>query len=275
MGRSLAAPETARNRPSRGGTRLSGAETAAWRMLCRMASAPILERIFADAAAFLAAFRDEVARGGLWLPGVQVPPPASALSSCLVRLVVPGQPPIEVEARLGAVSPPHGAGVVFDSPPEVLVALAERLAARAPGPTGEAGADDRAASTAERLRRLSTPEKVKLALVADREERFALLRNPNKLVHLYVLKNPRTGLDEVQYAVKSPTLSPDALVYAAEHRVFGADPQVRVALVRNPRTPSTVALRLLELLPERELRLLAKGNGRPELVQAARRKVLD
>jgi hypothetical protein len=48
---------------------------------------------------------------------------------------------------------------------------------------------------------------------------------------------------------------------------------VRLALVRNPRTPTSVALRLLDLLPDREIRALAKGNARPEVVQAARRKV--
>jgi hypothetical protein len=224
------------------------------------------ERAFADAAAFLAAYDAEVARGGLWLPGAAAPAGATALSTCRVRVRVGGAPPVEVEARLGSVAPGHGIAVVFDGVPEALSTLAARL-------RGGLASEPAGASVAERLRRLSTPEKVQLALVADREERFALLRDPTKTVHLYVFKNPRTGLDEVQYAVKSPTLSPEALVYAAEHRVFGADPQVRLALVRNPRTPTSVALRLLELLPDREIRALAKGNARPEVVQAARRKV--
>jgi hypothetical protein len=229
-------------------------------------------RVFADAAAFLAAFEAEVSRGGLWLPGADAPAGASALAACRVRVRVGGAASVELEfdARLGTVAPGHGIAVVFDGVPEGLSALAERLR----GAPDAEGAGAGPGSVADRLRRLSTPEKVQLALVADRETRFALLRDPNKTVHLYVLKNPRTGLDEVQFAVKSPSLSPDALVYAAEHRVFGADPQVRIALVRNPRTPNAVALRLLDLLPERELRTLAKGNGRPELVQAARRKVL-
>jgi len=231
---------------------------------------PLPERVFADAEAFLAAFEAEVSRGGLWLPGADQPAGAGALAVCRIRVRVGATESVEFDARLGTVAPGHGIAVVFEGVPEALSALAGRVRG-GPG-TEEAGAGP--GIVAERLRRLSTPEKVQLALVADRETRFALLRDPNKTVHVYVLKNPRTGLDEVQFAVKSPSLSPDALVYAAEHRVFGADPQVRIALVRNPRTPNAVALRLLDLLPERELRALAKGNGRPELVQAARRKVL-
>lgn len=234
---------------------------------------PVLRRLFPTPADFLAAYEAEIARGGLWLPGAEPPPGAhAALAPVQVSVEVRGQPPVVVDARLATYAPGHGLALVFDAEPPALTQLAERLRA---GPTGSTGPSPPAGqgNLADRLRRLSVPEKISLALVADREERFALLRDPNKTVHLYVLKNPRIGLDEVQYAIKSPSISPDALKYVSEHREWGNDANVRLSLVRNPRTPTSIALRVLELLPEREIRHFAKGNGRPEIVQAARRKV--
>ncbi len=236
-------------------------------------NSPQLRRTFAAPADFLAAYEAEIARGGLWLPGAEPPPGAhTALAPVQVAVEVPGQPPLVVDARIATIAPGHGLALVFDAEPPALTQLAERLRtgpALSPGPPAPAGQGN----LADRLRRLTVPEKVSLALVADREERFALLRDPNKTVHLYVLKNPRIGLDEVQYAIKSPSISPDALKYVSEHREWGNDANVRLSLVRNPRTPTSIALRVLELLPEREIRNFAKGNGRPEIVQAARRKV--
>lgn len=238
-----------------------------------------LQRTFDDAAAFLTAYDTEVARGGLWLPGARPPPGAGAnvaMAACQVTIAVVGQPAVTVDARVATVIPDLGVALVFDGIPATLTALAERLRARATEPGAPPADEPRPTGPgplADRLRKLSTPEKIALALGADREERFALLRDPNKLLHLYVLKNPRIGLDEVQYAIKSPSISPDALKYVSEHREWSCDPNVRLSLVRNPRTPNSIALRMLDLLPEREIRAIAKGAGRPELVQAARRKV--
>jgi hypothetical protein len=237
------------------------------------ASSPPLRRTFAAPADFLAAYEAEIARGGLWLPGAEPPPGAhTALAPVQVTIEVRGQAPVVVDAHVATIAPGHGLALVFEAEPPALTQLAERLRAGPalpPGPPAPAGQGN----LADRLRRLSVPEKVSLALVADREERFALLRDPNKTVHLYVLKNPRIGLDEVQYAIKSPSISPDALKYVSEHREWSNDANVRLSLVRNPRTPTSIALRVMELLPEREIRNFAKGNGRPEIVQAARRKV--
>ena len=100
-----------------------------------------------------------------------------------------------------------------------------------------------------------------------------LLKKTTKTLHLFVLKNPRIGLDEVQYAAKQPNLSPDALKHIAEHREWGANATVATALVRNPKTPMPLALRLLDKLPLSEVRALAKGGARDQIVHAARRKV--
>jgi hypothetical protein len=88
-----------------------------------------------------------------------------------------------------------------------------------------------------------------------------------------VLRNPRIGLDEVQYAAKLASLSPEAVKFIAEHVDWGQNPTVCAALVRNPKTAPATAIKLLDRIPMTDLRLIAKGGARQQVVQAARRKL--
>jgi hypothetical protein len=163
-------------------------------------------------------------------------------------------------------------------PPD-LAALVERLRAAPPveaEPPPEAEADDPgrpAGTTSQRLAALSPAQKMQLALSGSREERLTLIRDTNKTIHQYVLRNPRTSLDEVQWIAKQTSLSPDALSIIANHPEWGHDQTVCAALVRNPKTPSALAIRALDRISANDLRTVARGGGRPQIVQAARKKL--
>jgi len=229
---------------------------------------------------YLTTWRSEGASGGLLVRGALVPT-ATAMAPCTLVVRVGSHAPVEVEARIAAIVPGVGVAVMFPSPPTALQALAERLggepgAAEEPGaPSVEEDSDASAprGTVSERLKALNVAQKMALALSGDRETRFALMRDTNKVLHLYVLRNPRIGLDEVQYAAKLTGLSPDALKFIAEHREWGANATVCTALVRNPKTPLPIALRLLPKLPLTEVRAIAKGGARDQIVQAARKRV--
>jgi hypothetical protein len=200
-----------------------------------------------------------------------------------------------VESGWIASVAPAGVAVVFGGRPAALLALADRLLARGaepappvaakPAPPSlpveeaadeeDAGADEgRPAGTIyAQLDALSPSEKMRVALSGNREERFALLRDTNKVLHVYVLRNPRMGLDEVQYAAKLTNLSPDALKFISEHPEWGQNATVCSAIVRNPKTPMTIAIRLLDRVPQSDLRTIARGGARQPIVQAARKKL--
>ena len=110
-----------------------------------------------------------------------------------------------------------------------------------------------------------------LALSCGREERHHLLRDNNKVLHAYVLRNPHLGLDEVQAAAKLNSLSPEALKAIGDHPEWGQNSVICAALVRNPKTPMAIALRLLPRIPLNDLRAIAKGAGRQQVVLAARK----
>ena len=60
-----------------------------------------------------------------------------------------------------------------------------------------------------------------------------------------------------------------AMLTALFAQRFGA------ALVRNPKTPIPLAVKLVSRLPASELKVIAKSQGRPQIVQAAKKILLS
>ena len=118
-------------------------------------------------------------------------------------------------------------------------------------------------------------EKIQKALHGTKDERLKILRDNDKSLHMYVLKNPRLGLDEVTTLAKTATTSVEVIKTIAERREWCQRPEVASALVRNPKTPVPIAVRLLDFISKQELRRLAKSDGaRMPILQAARKKVI-
>ncbi|MHB8876550.1 MAG: hypothetical protein ACYC8T_22880 [Myxococcaceae bacterium] len=239
---------------------------------------PTLTVTYSSAEEFLSAFDAEISKAGLLVRGATLEnTPAGSL--CVVFVQVGGQPKVEVAGKVAAVVPGVGVAVMFNGVPGALAGLAQQLrsapAAPAPAAADEPGEEPEAprGSLFERLKTMTIPEKTQLALSGTREERAALLRDNAKTIHIFVLKNPRIGIDEIQYAAKLPSLAPDALKMIAEHRDWSGNATVCTALVRNPKTPLPLALRLLDRVPQSDLRALAKGGARDQIVHAARKKV--
>ena len=229
---------------------------------------PLLRATYASPGDFLAAFDGEIARGGLLVRGAEIGP-AQALSECRVSIEVAGSPPVEVSGRVAALAPGVGIAVIFQGVPPALAGLAAELRA----PAGPAADEAPRGALADRIKAMSVQQKMQAALSGSRDERLALIRDPAKVAHVFVLKNPRIGIDEVLYAAKSPNLAPDAIKLIAEHKEWSVNAAICTALARNPRTPVPIALRLLDRVPIGELRAIAKGGARDQIVHAARKRV--
>jgi len=132
-----------------------------------------------------------------------------------------------------------------------------------------------ARSTTQPIEAMSHAEKIQLALHGNRDQRMALLRDPNRALHQYVLKNPQTNADDVLTIAKNAQMSADLLKQIGERREWFQRPQIALALARNPKTPPDLAVRALEYVPMDALRQMAKGVGAlPHVAAAARKKVI-
>jgi hypothetical protein len=247
------------------------------------------DALFASADDLVTAYDAELSRKGLLLRGATVAQ-VTPMAPCTVAIHISGDRLFELSGKVAAVVPNVGVAVMLDDVPADLVDLVARartgalfgppllegeLVDEAPPPAEEEEPPEeaRAGTVWERLKTLSVAQKISLALSCDRETRFALLRDRNKTLHGFVLRNPRIGLDEVQAAAKMASLSPDALKQIADHKEWGMNATICTSLVRNPKTMLPLALRLLDRVPLSEVRAIAKGGARDQIVQAARKRL--
>jgi hypothetical protein len=122
---------------------------------------------------------------------------------------------------------------------------------------------------------MSHAEKIQVALHGNRDQRNAILRDNNRTLHPYVLKNPQLTVEDVLAIAKNPQMHPELLKQVADRKEWLQNAQIALALARNPKTPGTIAVRALDFAPADALRQIAKGTGAPpNVIQAARKKVL-
>lgn len=122
---------------------------------------------------------------------------------------------------------------------------------------------------------LNTNQKMQLAMRGDRLARTLLLKDLNRNLQSFVVQNPRISLDEVRSLAANRQALPDVLNTIAANKDWGANPNIVLALIRNPKTAASTAARLMEKVPIAEVRRLAKANDVPRAVNAAARKRLD
>jgi hypothetical protein len=238
-----------------------------------------LRATFTTPAALVASHDQEMTRGGLLVRG-EVPPDVALFAEVELEIEGGGRR-LVTPAQVVQMAP--GVGVAVTFVPAKVAGLAEWVAqARSLGAGGWPDAAPAArpgaapvASPAQRIRDASVAEKIQIALHGSRDERALILRDTNRLLHPYVLKNPNLQMDEVVAIARMSAMSPESLKLIADRREWIARPDVAIALVRNPTVPVPVALKALEHVSPADLRQLAKDTRtRPAIQQAARRKVV-
>ena len=129
------------------------------------------------------------------------------------------------------------------------------------GGDSEAPADEGSREiTAIRVKKMSMNEKMMLAPKADKLERAALLKDLNPSVARLIIRNPRITDQEINRIAKDVGTPADVLDAIGKNRKWIQNLEIKSSIVRNPRTPSQLALRQLNLLSTKEISLLAKSQ---------------
>ena len=125
------------------------------------------------------------------------------------------------------------------------------------------------------IKQMNIAQRVKLAILGNRDSRTILIRDPNRIVAGSVLKNPRLSDMEVINIAQSKTVDEDILREVAQARKWAKIYQVKVALVNNPKTPSHISLNLIRHLRDRELRALLWNKNLPGVVATTARRIVQ
>jgi hypothetical protein len=126
-----------------------------------------------------------------------------------------------------------------------------------------------------RLEGMSTGEKISLARRAPRGVVAGLIHGDDPRILRSLLANPRLLEQDAVTIATSARTPPESLTHLAHHPNWGRRLGVRQALVRNTRTPVSVALRLLFGLPGRDLSVLVRDPAVPKIVRVGAERKLD
>jgi hypothetical protein len=200
---------------------------------------------------------------------------------CDLELVFPSRERMNVPARVVLTGE---ASTVFAFDAFDREALGRHLAAPGPAPdpaapaAGEEEEEEREvaapSSVQERLRGLSVVEQLRAAREGDHAERVVLERLYGKIVWETLLRNPRITVPEVSRLARMGTMPRPLLELILGNPAWLQVPQVRRALLSNPRLSQDMVHKVLQLLSREELKLVPQITAYPGSVRMAARGLL-
>lgn len=199
----------------------------------------------------------DLAAGGVFAPGCTEP-----LGADCELIVRAGDDELVLAARVVFVDP-RGAGL------ELVDADPAQLAAMIAPPT-----DKPARNIHERLRGLSLAQQIKRAQKAEVSERIVLERMYGKTVWEPLLRNPRITAPEVARIARMGALPRPMIELICSNGAWLQIPEIRRALLSNPRLGTDQILRVLRLVPKHELKVAATATAYPHPVRDAAKRLL-
>jgi hypothetical protein len=126
----------------------------------------------------------------------------------------------------------------------------------------------------QRLSVMNVIERLTLALKGGREERMALIRDPNKMVQRAVLQSPRLTEQEVENFSAMTNVSDEVLRAISLNRNFVKSYAIIRNLTNNPKTPMDISLHFLSRLITTDLKKLALNKNVPDTVRSMATKMI-
>lgn len=112
-----------------------------------------------------------------------------------------------------------------------------------------------------RMAEMTVSQRIRCATLGTAAERLLCVRDSNRLVAAAAAKSPLLKEPEAVQISASRVVSEDVLRILALNKDFVRNYQIKLNLVSNPRTPFTFSSRLVPMLRESELKMLAKSKN--------------
>ncbi len=235
------------------------------------------QTVILELAADPAVARD-LAAGGVFVPGCTV----GINQDCDLIIRTAGDE-LTVAARVVFVDG-RGAGLQLICDAEALQRILHIANPTEPEPESSDAADDEAADEEEarkiplnvqqRLRGLTLAQQVRIAQRGEVQERIVLERMYGKNVWEPLLHNPRLTGPEVARIARMGTLPRVLVEVIVGNGAWLQIPEVRRALLGNPRLGVDQIVRVLRLLPKHELKLAASQTAYPFAVRDQAKRML-
>jgi hypothetical protein len=151
---------------------------------------------------------------------------------------------------------------------EVAVSGVAPAAAPAPAAAAEAIPEAKERISAlQKIAKLTVGERVKLAMIGSKEDRYILIRDGSRIVSSAVLASPKISDQEIETIAAMKNVQESVLRDIARNRKFMKSYTVLKALVNNPRCPLDISLTLVKSLLTPDLKGLSMNKGVPETLK--------
>jgi len=155
-------------------------------------------------------------------------------------------------------------GATIEESSEVVAPVA------APAPEAAAAKPEEKAeriSPLQKIARLTVGERVKLAMLGNKEERAILVRDGSRIVSSAVLASPKITDQEVETFAALKNVQESVLRDISRSRKYMKRYSVMRNLVNNPRCPLDISLNLMKQLMAQDLKMLSLNKGVPETLK--------
>jgi hypothetical protein len=122
---------------------------------------------------------------------------------------------------------------------------------------------------------MSVAQKVRMALTGNASARKLLIRDPKRMVNAAVLKNPRLTDQEVMYFANQKSLSDEVIRVIAKNREWTRRYGLKLALIKNPKTPTQLSMWFIKSVFPKDLQAIAKDKDVPGFIQKTALRMLQ
>jgi len=122
--------------------------------------------------------------------------------------------------------------------------------------------------------KMAVPQKIRLAMLGNREARKLLIHDRNKVIATAVLRSPKLTDSEIHHFAQERSTPEDVILTICKRRTWLKKYHIKLALVTNPKTPLSKAIQFLNHLHDKDLQALSRDKNIPSLLSQTAWNVL-
>jgi len=126
----------------------------------------------------------------------------------------------------------------------------------------------------QKILKMTVPEKIHLAMLGNREARNFLIHDRNKIISMAVLRSPKISNSEILNFAQQKNTPDDIVQTISKNRIWMRNYLIKLAIVSNPKTPLSVAIKFLDHLHDKDLQALYRSKNVPSVLAQAAGRVL-
>ncbi|MBW2493321.1 MAG: hypothetical protein JRE43_01110 [Deltaproteobacteria bacterium] len=125
------------------------------------------------------------------------------------------------------------------------------------------------------VQQMSVFQKIQIGRMGNKEARGLLVRDRNKLVAVSVVTSPKITESEIVAIAQSRNVCDEVYRVIAMNRDWTRNYQVKLALAANPKCPQSMAVKFVNYLQDKDLRVLMRSRDVSRAISTHARRILS